>query len=155
MLLKASAPPTAALPAPAPPTEIAMMWPESSPVPGSWTARTPEPAVAPRAETTHRLVMLPTIDDRRGDAAGKAVDVFGATDIVIDPRNPNRLYAATWDRHRTVAAYMGGGPGSGVWKSEDGGETWKQLETGLPGGPLGKIALAISPQKPDIVYATI
>ena len=79
----------------------------------------------------------------------------GATDIVIDPRDPDRLYAATWDRHRTVAAYMGGGPGSGVWKSEDGGETWKRLETGLPGGPLGKIGLAISPQQPDIVYATI
>ncbi|MFO7894222.1 MAG: hypothetical protein R6U63_10840 [Longimicrobiales bacterium] len=79
----------------------------------------------------------------------------GATDVVIDPRNPDRLYAATWDRHRTVAAYMGGGPGSGVWKSEDGGETWDRLRTGLPGGPLGKIGLAISPQKPDIVYAAI
>jgi photosystem II stability/assembly factor-like uncharacterized protein len=79
----------------------------------------------------------------------------GVTDIVFDPRDPDRLYAATWDRHRTVAAYMGGGPGSGVWKSEDGGETWKRLETGLPGGSLGKIGLAVSPQKPDIVYAVI
>lgn len=79
----------------------------------------------------------------------------GATDIVVDPRNPDRLYAATWDRHRTVAAFMGGGPGSGVWKSEDGGETWKRLRTGLPGGSLGKIGLAISPQNPDIVYAAI
>ncbi|MDX1674878.1 MAG: hypothetical protein R3314_08800, partial [Longimicrobiales bacterium] len=82
-------------------------------------------------------------------------DWTGATDIVMDPRNPDRLYAATWDRHRTVAAYLGGGPGSGIHKSEDGGETWTQLRTGLPGGPLGKIGLAISPQKPDIVYAAI
>ena len=51
----------------------------------------------------------------------------GVTDIMIDPRNPNLIYAATWDRHRTVAAYMGGGPGSGIHKSEDGGETWKKL----------------------------
>jgi len=79
----------------------------------------------------------------------------GVTDIVMDPRNPDRLYAATWDRHRTVAAYMGGGPGSGIWKSEDGGESWERLETGLPGGPLGKIGLAISPQNPDFVYAAI
>ncbi|MDX1646780.1 MAG: hypothetical protein R3304_06535, partial [Longimicrobiales bacterium] len=79
----------------------------------------------------------------------------GVTDIVIDPRDPDRLYAATWDRHRTVAAYMGGGPGSGLWKSEDGGETWRELTTGLPTSNLGKIGLAISPQQPDIVYAAI
>ena len=79
----------------------------------------------------------------------------GVTDIVIDPRNPDRLIAATWDRHRTVAAYFGGGPGSGLHKSEDGGETWEALRTGLPGGPLGKIGLAISPQNPDRVYAAI
>ena len=79
----------------------------------------------------------------------------GATDIVMDPRNPDRLYAATWDRHRTVAAYFGGGPGTALWKSEDGGETWKKLSTGLPGGPLGKIGLAVSPQNPDRVYAAI
>lgn len=79
----------------------------------------------------------------------------GATDVVIDPRDPDRIYAATWDRHRTIAALMGGGPGSGIWKSEDGGESWTQLRTGLPGGPLGKIGLAVSPQRPDIVYATI
>ena len=46
----------------------------------------------------------------------------GATDLLIDPTNPDVLYAATWDRHRTVAAYMGGGPGSGIHKSTDGGE---------------------------------
>ena len=56
----------------------------------------------------------------------------GATDILIDPRNPDVLYAATWDRHRTVAAFMGGGPGSGIHKSVDGGETWKKLHKGLP-----------------------
>ncbi len=56
----------------------------------------------------------------------------GVTDIDIDPRNPDVLFAATWDRHRTVAAYMGGGPGSGIHKSTDGGETWKKMKNGLP-----------------------
>lgn len=79
----------------------------------------------------------------------------GATDVVIDPRNPDRLYAATWQRHRTVAAYMGGGPETAIYKSEDGGENWEKLTKGLPNGAMGKIGLAISPQKPDEIYAAI
>ena len=79
----------------------------------------------------------------------------GATELHLDPREPDRLYAATWDRHRTVAAYMGGGPGSGLYRSEDGGETWVKLEEGLPEGRLGKIGMALSPQRPDVVYAAI
>jgi hypothetical protein len=79
----------------------------------------------------------------------------GATEIVIDPRNPDRLYAATWQRHRTIAAYMGGGPGTGLYRSSDGGESWEKLTKGLPTSNMGKIGLAISPQKPDILYAAI
>ncbi|WP_367388176.1 glycosyl hydrolase [Lewinella sp. LCG006] len=79
----------------------------------------------------------------------------GATDLLIDPRNPQVLYAATWQRHRTVAAYMGGGPDSGIHRSTDGGETWEELTNGLPDGPMGKIGLAISPQQPDVLYAAI
>ncbi|MEL6391006.1 MAG: glycosyl hydrolase, partial [Bacteroidota bacterium] len=79
----------------------------------------------------------------------------GVTDVMIDPRDPNRIYAATWDRHRTVAAYMGGGPGSGIHRSDDGGETWTKLTKGLPTSHMGKIGLAISPQRPDVVYAAI
>ena len=79
----------------------------------------------------------------------------GVTDILIDPRNPDLLYAATWDRHRNVAAYMGGGPGSGIHRSTDGGETWEELKGGLPGSNMGKIGLAISPQQPDVLYAAI
>ena len=79
----------------------------------------------------------------------------GVTDLVIDPRNPNILYAASWQRHRNVAAYMGGGPGTALYKSEDGGETWRKLKTGLPKVDMGKIGLAISPQKPDVLYAAI
>lgn len=79
----------------------------------------------------------------------------GATDIVVDPRDANRLYAATWQHHRTVAGYMGGGPETGIYRSEDGGDTWEQLSEGLPEGNMAKIGLAVSPQKPDIVYAAI
>ncbi|TQV81060.1 VPS10 domain-containing protein [Aliikangiella coralliicola] len=94
----------------------------------------------------------------------------GVTDVVIDPRNPNRLYAATWQRHRTVAALVDGGPGTGLFRSEDGGENWVQLnpakhdqkdleslssKSGLPKSDMGKIGLAISPINPDVVYAAI
>ena len=79
----------------------------------------------------------------------------GVTDILIDPRDPNWLYAATWQRHRNVAAYMGGGPGSGIHRSSDGGDTWEKLSQGLPKSNMGKIGLAISPQNPDVVYAAI
>lgn len=79
----------------------------------------------------------------------------GVTDIAVDPRDPDLIYAATWDRHRTVAAYMGGGPGSGIHRSTDGGETWTELKTGLPRVNMGKIGLAISPQDPDVIYAAI
>ncbi len=79
----------------------------------------------------------------------------GVTEVVIDPGNPDRLYAATWQRHRTIAAYMGGGPGSGLHRSTDGGETWTKLTNGLPSSDMGKIGLAISPQQPDILYADI
>ncbi|MCM8570079.1 glycosyl hydrolase [Gramella jeungdoensis] len=79
----------------------------------------------------------------------------GVTDIMLDPRNPDRIYAATWQRHRTVASYMGGGPDSGIHRSEDGGETWTELDQGIPKSNLGKIGLAISPQKPDVIYAAI
>jgi photosystem II stability/assembly factor-like uncharacterized protein len=79
----------------------------------------------------------------------------GVTDVVADPRDPDTLYAATWQHQRTVAAYLGGGPESGVHRSTDGGETWSRLKGGLPEGNLGKIGLAVSPQNPDVVYAAI
>ncbi len=79
----------------------------------------------------------------------------GVTDIAMDPRDPDLLYAATWQHQRSVAAYMGGGPESGIHKSTDGGKTWRRLAKGLPEGDMGKIGLAISPQQPDVVYAVI
>ncbi len=79
----------------------------------------------------------------------------GVTDFAVDPRNPNWIYAATWQHHRTVAAWMGGGPKTKIYLSSDGGNSWKELKNGLPKGSMGKIGLAISPQNPDVVYAAI
>ncbi|MCG6947422.1 MAG: glycosyl hydrolase [Acidobacteria bacterium] len=79
----------------------------------------------------------------------------GVTDVVMDPRDPQVLYAATWQHHRTVAAVIDGGPESGIYRTDDGGTAWTKLTKGLPKGNMGKIGLAISPQKPDVIYAVI
>ena len=79
----------------------------------------------------------------------------GVNDVVMDPRDPDTLYAATHQRLRTVAALMDGGPESGIHKTTDGGASWSELEGGLPAGDMGRIGLAISPQDPDVVYAAI
>lgn len=79
----------------------------------------------------------------------------GATDIVMDPTNPMVLYAATYQRQRRTWGFNGGGPGSGIYKTTDGGRTWTLLSNGLPQGDKGRIGLAIYARDPRIVYATI
>jgi photosystem II stability/assembly factor-like uncharacterized protein len=79
----------------------------------------------------------------------------GATDLVIDPVNPQVLYAATYQRQRTAWGFNGGGPGSGIYKTIDGGATWTKLATGLPAADKGRIALALYATDPKVVYATI
>jgi photosystem II stability/assembly factor-like uncharacterized protein len=79
----------------------------------------------------------------------------GVSEVHMDPRNPDVMYAVSWQRIRNVAVLMDGGPGTGIHKSEDGGETWRELTEGLPEENRGKTGLAISPQDPDVVYATI
>ncbi|MEZ5031215.1 MAG: glycosyl hydrolase [Saprospiraceae bacterium] len=86
----------------------------------------------------------------------KAVsDYTGCNDLVMDPRDPDVLYAAFHQRMRKVFTYIGGGPESALFKSTDGGATWTKLEGGLPGGDLGRIGLAISPVDPDVLYTVI
>ena len=79
----------------------------------------------------------------------------GVTSVELDPSNPDIIYAAAYQRRRSVAAFMGGGPESGIHKSEDAGKTWRKLTVGLPAGEMGKIGLAVSPFDPRVVYATI
>ncbi len=82
-------------------------------------------------------------------------DETGATDIERDPEHPDVLYAATYQRRRKIWAHLAGGPESGIYKSTDGGVTWREVTRGLPSGDMGKIGLAVSPMDPQLVYATI
>ena len=83
-------------------------------------------------------------------------DSTGAIDIVMNPENPDILYAAMWQIEMRTWGRTSGGAGSGIWTSHDGGLTWTRLEgNGLPHSPLGKIGLAVSPANPNRVYALI
>jgi photosystem II stability/assembly factor-like uncharacterized protein len=79
----------------------------------------------------------------------------GISELAMDPQNPDILYAASYQRRRHFGILIAGGPEGGVFKSTDAGKTWKPLKNGLPGGDLGRIALAISPQHPEVVYALV
>jgi photosystem II stability/assembly factor-like uncharacterized protein len=79
----------------------------------------------------------------------------GVTDVVMDPRNPDVLYAASYERRRHVWTLIDGGPESAIYKTTDGGKDWNKLTDGIPGSDLGRIGLAISPVNPDYVFAII
>ena len=83
-------------------------------------------------------------------------DKTGATDLVMDPHNPKILFAAMYEVRRTAYSMISGGPGSGLYKSTDGGDTWQHIEGhGLPGGILGRIGVAVSGADSNRVYAII
>src|SRR5881409_1236306 len=83
-------------------------------------------------------------------------DDTGANDLVMDATNSQILYATTYQRRRTACCMNGGGPGSGIWKSIDAGETWTRLKgNGWPDGPLGRIAVDSYRKRPNILYALV
>ncbi len=95
-----------------------------------------------------------------GGATWKAVLTIsprtGVTDVVLDPRNPDVVYAAAYQRQRHVWSLVDGGPESAIYKSTDGGATWRKLTNGLPKDvDLGRIGLAVAPSDVDVVYAII
>lgn len=84
-------------------------------------------------------------------------DRVGAVDLAMDPTNPRVLYASMWSFKRTPYSLESGGPGSGIWKSTDGGDHWSELtrNPGLPKGPIGINSVAVSPSNPDNLYAIV
>jgi photosystem II stability/assembly factor-like uncharacterized protein len=82
----------------------------------------------------------------------------GIADVEMDPQSPDTLFAAAYERRRTVYGFNGGGPSSALYKSTDGGTTWKKLIKGLPyehGGDTGRIGVSIYPRDPRIIYARV
>lgn len=81
----------------------------------------------------------------------------GVADLVMDPANPNKLIAAMWEHKRDPWFFNSGGVGSGLHITHDGGKTWKKIteDDGFPKGNLGRIGVAIAPNKPDIIYALV
>ena len=79
----------------------------------------------------------------------------GIIDLVINPKNPNILYAAAWERNRKAWNFQGNGKNSGIYKSTDGGQTWAKLSSFPTTEGTGRIGIAISPQNPEILYAVL
>jgi photosystem II stability/assembly factor-like uncharacterized protein len=79
----------------------------------------------------------------------------GANDLVVSAQNPNVMFASTYQRRRTTCCMNGGGPGSGLWKSTDAGDTWARVGGGFPEGPLGRIAVDVFSLDGSVVYALV
>ncbi len=136
-----------------------------------------------QTERIHRIVLHPTNPDVAwvaalgmtwGDNAQRGVfhtkdagktwepvlqrsERTGAADLVADPRDPDKLFAALWDHRRSPHSFRSGGPDSGLHVTRDGGDTWQELgvEHGLPEGEWGRVGIAIARSNPDVVYALI
>jgi photosystem II stability/assembly factor-like uncharacterized protein len=79
----------------------------------------------------------------------------GCSDLDVDPQDGRILYAGMWQFRRGPSYFRSGGPGSGLYKSTDGGETWRKVESGLAAGEKGRIAVAVAPSRPSVVYALV
>jgi len=93
-----------------------------------------------------------------GETWSKSLDVSadtGVSEVVLDPRDPDTLYAVAYQRRRHVWTLVDGGPESAIYKSTDGGKKWRKLSSGLPQGDVGRIGIALSPVDPDVVYAIV
>jgi photosystem II stability/assembly factor-like uncharacterized protein len=107
------------------------------------------------APSSERGVFKTTNGGRRWRKVLFVDDFTGVVDMVMDPTDPNTLYAATYQRLRRAWGFNGGGPGSGIYKTTDGGRNWTELTDGVPVGDKGRIGIAIAVTNPQVLVATI
>jgi len=100
-------------------------------------------------------LVLTDVIEATGEYEDETTRHIGVVDVAMDPRDPDVLYASTYDKVRKPWTFNPGGPGSRLYKSTDGGDDWTMLENGLPGGMLGRIGVAVAASDPDVVYAVI
>ena len=113
-------------------------------------------AMGPLWDSAGERGLYRTSDGGRTWQLKKALGPFtGFTDVVFDPTNPDIMYAASYQRERKAYSFVAGGPESGIWKSTDGGETWRELTAGLPTGDVGRIGVDVSRSQPNTLYATV
>ncbi|MEM9001060.1 MAG: hypothetical protein AAGB24_12420 [Bacteroidota bacterium] len=79
----------------------------------------------------------------------------GCADLAMDPTNPNTLYASMWEFRRTAWSFESGGENSALYKSTDAGKTWEKIHNGFPEGKLGRLAIAVAPSNPQVLYTVI
>ncbi len=107
------------------------------------------------APSSERGVFKSTNGGRRWRKVLFVDDFTGVVDMVMDPTDPNTLYAATYQRLRRAWGFNGGGPSSGIYKTTDGGRNWEELTNGVPAGDKGRIGIAISASNPRVLVATV
>ena len=103
---------------------------------------------------TERGIFLSTDGGESWEKTLYINETTGASEVCMDPSNPDVVYASTWDHERTPWSIRSGGPGSGLFKSTDGGRTWLPLTEGLP-EKMGKTSITLSPANPTVLYAVI
>ncbi len=108
------------------------------------------------SQSTDRGVYKTTDGGKSWQHVLKLDEYTGVIDLAIDPRNPEILFAAAWDRDRRSWNFRDGGPGTAIYKSSNGGKSWTKMANGLPAsGNLGRVGLAVAPSKPSRIYAYI